>query len=204
MTLTKILRYKIKSGTESSYIEMQENVQKFYREHAEVDFSYLKDLQDSTLKVEVIRFFDSNSDEVIKTIDSDPRILSCFDQFKMEIWDSSIPIQEDVLEEEELSHSGKIHHLEIYCSNLEISSSFWGWFLSELGYKPFQKWQCGISFKLGPSYFVFVQAEEKYLTEGFHRCRPGLNHLAFHASSPKQIDELTIKLSMPIRKAYLT
>jgi catechol 2,3-dioxygenase-like lactoylglutathione lyase family enzyme len=77
---------------------------------------------------------------------------------------------------------------------LEISSSFWGWFLSELGYKPFQKWQCGISFKLGPSYIVFVEAEEKYLTEGFHRCRPGLNHLAFHASSPKQIDELTIKL----------
>ncbi len=72
MTLTKILRYKIKSGTESSYIEMQENVQKIYREHAEVDFSYLKDPQDSTLKVEVIRFFDSNSDEVIKIIDSDP------------------------------------------------------------------------------------------------------------------------------------
>ena len=66
--------------------------------------------------------------------------------------------------------------------------------MSELGYKPLQKWQCGISFKLAPSYIVFVQAEEKYLTEGFHRSRPGLNHLAFHASSPKQIDELTIKL----------
>lgn len=192
--ITKIYKYKIKLGSEKAYIKMQEQAQAFYREHAEVDFTYLKDSQNSLLRTEVIRFYDSNSVEVIQKIDSDPRVLKLFDQFTKEIWDNSLPIQEEILTEESISNTGKIHHVEIYCSELEKSSSFWGWFLSELGYKQYQKWESGISFKLGASYIVFVQAEEKHLKDGFHRCRPGLNHLAFHASSRQHIDELTSKL----------
>lgn len=192
--ITKIFKYKIKNGTEKAYLEMQESVQKLYREHAEVDFSYLKNPYDDTLRTEVIRFFDSNAHDVVKKIDSDPRVLKLFDLFTKEIWDNTIPIHEEVLTEEPLSNSGKIHHIEIYCSDLDKSSTFWSWFLIELGYKQFQKWQSGISFKLGASYIVFVQAEDKYSKDGFHRCRPGLNHLAFHASSPQQVDDITIKL----------
>ncbi|HWU43731.1 MAG TPA: VOC family protein, partial [Bdellovibrio sp.] len=177
-----------------AYLLMQEKVQTLYREHAEVDFSYLKDSQNPLLRTEVIKFFDTNSSEVIKKIDSDPRVLQLFDQFTKEIWDDSVPIQEEIFEEEPLSNSGKINHIEIYCSNLEKSADFWQWFLNELGYKPYQKWSSGVSFKLGASYIVFVQTEEKFLKNDFHRCRPGLNHLAFHASSPSHVDELTKKL----------
>lgn len=173
---------------------MQEKAQALYRQHAEVDFTYLKDSKNPLLRTEVIRFFDANSPEIIEKIDSDPRVLQLFNQFTKEIWDNSIPIQEEILNEEPLSNTGKIHHVEIYCSNLEKSAQFWGWFLGELGYKQYQKWESGVSFKLGGSYLVFVQAEKIFLESGFHRCRPGLNHLAFHGSSPEHIDELTRKL----------
>ncbi|MBU8919000.1 VOC family protein [Neobacillus sp. 114] len=89
---------------------------------------------------------------------------------------------------------GLIHHIELYVSNLKISADFWGWFLEELGYQVHQKWDRGQSWKLGETYIVFVQAEEKYLDVAYHRCRVGLNHLAFHASSRQQVEEMTSKL----------
>lgn len=87
-----------------------------------------------------------------------------------------------------------LHHLEIYVSNLSKSSEFWGWLLGELGYAPYQKWDSGISWKHGEIYLVFVQAEERYLDIAYHRSRVGLNHLAFHAESRQQVDEITTQL----------
>ncbi|MCY8807265.1 VOC family protein [Bacillus atrophaeus] len=87
-----------------------------------------------------------------------------------------------------------MHHIELYVSDLEASKRFWGWFLGELGYEPFQKWDSGISWKKDDFYLVFVQAEERFLEQGFHRRRIGLNHLAFHAESREQVDMMTEKL----------
>ncbi|MFD1453877.1 VOC family protein [Oceanobacillus sojae] len=89
---------------------------------------------------------------------------------------------------------GLIHHIELYVSDLSKSTAFWGWFLSELGYTSFQKWEGGQSWKLEDTYLVFVQAEERFLDIPYHRCRTGLNHLAFHASSREFVDEMTKKL----------
>jgi catechol 2,3-dioxygenase-like lactoylglutathione lyase family enzyme len=84
-----------------------------------------------------------------------------------------------------------LHHVEIYVSNLPKSVEFWGWLLPELGYELYQKWDSGISWKHRETYLVFVQAEEKYLDVPYHRCRAGLNHLAFHGNSREHIDEIT-------------
>lgn len=89
---------------------------------------------------------------------------------------------------------GLLHHIEIYVSNLENTIKFWGWFLGELGYEIYQKWENGQSWKLEETYIVFVQADEKYLDMPYHRCRVGLNHLAFHARSRKQVDKMTKEL----------
>lgn len=89
---------------------------------------------------------------------------------------------------------GVIHHIELYVSDLKRTVKFWGWFLEELGYSPFQKWEDGQSWKLDDTYIVFVQAKERFLDIPYHRCRVGLNHIAFHAESRKQVDELTTKL----------
>lgn len=84
-----------------------------------------------------------------------------------------------------------IHHIEINVSDLRRSAEFWGWFLSELGYTLYQQWEEGISWKSGNTYLVFVQTKEKYLEASYHRSQIGLNHLAFHAKSREQVDELT-------------
>lgn len=89
---------------------------------------------------------------------------------------------------------GLLHHIEIYVSDLEKTKSFWGWFLSELGYCISSEWSEGISYKLGDTYLVFVQTETPFLQFGYHRKRIGLNHLAFHAESKKMVDEMSDKL----------
>ena len=89
------------------------------------------------------------------------------------------------------SQAGLLHHVEIYVSDLNRSREFWHWFLDELGYSMYQEWDEGISFKLGETYLVFVQTSDKYQTPTYHRCRTGLNHLAFHAASRAQVDGIT-------------
>ncbi|MEC3885690.1 VOC family protein [Halobacillus sp. HZG1] len=89
---------------------------------------------------------------------------------------------------------GLLHHVEVYVSNLKRSEKFWGWFLEELGYKPYQQWVEGQSWKLGETYLVFVQTETEYLDIPYHRRRTGLNHFAFHASSRERVDEMTMML----------
>lgn len=63
-----------------------------------------------------------------------------------------------------------------------------------MGYKEYQSWEQGISYILGDSYIVFVQAEERFLDIPYHRCRAGLNHLAFHGETRDFVDEITQKL----------
>ena len=87
-------------------------------------------------------------------------------------------------------NKGLLHHVEIYVSDLKRSTEFWGWFLAKLGYKQISKWDMGESWMLGETYIVFVQAEERFLDIPYHRCRAGLNHLAFHAGSKQHVDEL--------------
>jgi catechol 2,3-dioxygenase-like lactoylglutathione lyase family enzyme len=94
-----------------------------------------------------------------------------------------------------------LHHVEIYVSNLSKTNEFWGWFLSELGYVQYQKWDSGVSWKYGETYIVFVQTEERFMDIAYHRCRVGLNHLAFHARSKEHVDEMTealIEKGIPI------
>jgi catechol 2,3-dioxygenase-like lactoylglutathione lyase family enzyme len=98
---------------------------------------------------------------------------------------------------------GLIHHIEIYVSDIKKTADFWGWFLEELGYHVYQEWNNGKSWRLGETYLVFVQAEERFLHFPYHRCRVGLNHLAFHAKSRLQVDEMTTQLeTMGIKILY--
>ncbi|MBK7158487.1 MAG: VOC family protein [Ignavibacteria bacterium] len=91
--------------------------------------------------------------------------------------------------------NGIIHHIEIYVSDLERTILFWEWLLTKkFTYEIFQKWDSGISFKLGETYIVFVQTEKKYLSNPYNRKNTGLNHLAFHCSSKEFVDTLTKEL----------
>lgn len=90
--------------------------------------------------------------------------------------------------------AGLLHHVELYVSSLERSSAFWGWLLESLGYVLYQQWPAGRSWKLGPTYIVFVQTASRFLDPPYHRRRVGLNHLAFHAESREQVDAIAAEL----------
>lgn len=89
---------------------------------------------------------------------------------------------------------GQLHHVELYVSDLERSTAFWNWFLGELGYELYQSWTGGRSYRLGATYLVFVQTEAAHLDPAYHRKRTGLNHLAFHAASRQQVDQIAAAL----------
>jgi catechol-2,3-dioxygenase len=85
---------------------------------------------------------------------------------------------------------GAIHHVELWVPNLDSAIVSWGWLLTALGYRMFQDWPGGRSWLSGHAYIVVEQSPAR--TASRHdRCRPGLNHLAFHVPSRQQVDELT-------------
>ncbi len=85
---------------------------------------------------------------------------------------------------------GAIHHIELWVSDLDRAVASWGWLLTALGYRLFQDWPGGRSWRAGHTYIVVEQSPAR--TAGRHdRCRPGLNHLAFHVGSREQADDLT-------------
>nr|WP_241432296.1 VOC family protein [Halogeometricum borinquense] len=90
--------------------------------------------------------------------------------------------------------AGMLHHVELYAADLDSAIEFYEWFLGELGYERYQRWESGQSWKLGPTYLVVVEAPDEYRDNDFHRRTPGLNHLAFHAESRAHVDELTRQL----------
>ncbi|MGT2895755.1 VOC family protein [Streptococcus entericus] len=83
-----------------------------------------------------------------------------------------------------------LHHIELYVSNLARSRAFYDILLPRLGYTLYQEWVQGFSMKKAEQYIVFVQTPDDFQKAGYHRCRTGLNHLAFHGGSREQVDQL--------------
>lgn len=81
-----------------------------------------------------------------------------------------------------------LHHVEIYVSDLSKSRAFYDFLLEGLGYTLYQEWERGFSYQKAEQYLVFVQTSADFRDSGYHRCRTGLNHLAFHAGSASDID----------------
>ncbi len=83
-----------------------------------------------------------------------------------------------------------LHHIELYVSDLAKSRDFYEFLLPYLGYELYQDWPQGFSMKMAEHYIVFVQTPADFLEAGYHRCRIGLNHLAFHGGRLEQVDNL--------------
>jgi catechol 2,3-dioxygenase-like lactoylglutathione lyase family enzyme len=85
---------------------------------------------------------------------------------------------------------GMLHHVELWVPDLDRAVASWGWLLGELGYEEFQRWPDGRSWRLGETYLV-VERSPALTAAAHERCRPGLNHLALHAGSRAELDQLT-------------
>lgn len=104
---------------------------------------------------------------------------------------------------------GQIHHIELWVPNLEKTLKFWRWILEYLGYQQYQKWDNGVSFKLGVTYIAFEQVDKENLSQ-YNRKKVGLNHLAFHLGSQSEIKNLVkllnqkgIPLLYQVQEKYL-
>lgn len=85
--------------------------------------------------------------------------------------------------------AGQLHHVELNAADLDAAVDFWDWFLGRLGYEQKDEWDGGRSWVNGPTYVVLVSADDP--GGSFDRGSPGLNHLAFHASSRDLVDAIT-------------
>jgi catechol 2,3-dioxygenase-like lactoylglutathione lyase family enzyme len=89
-----------------------------------------------------------------------------------------------------MAEHGALHHVEIWVPDLARAVASFGGLLERLGYRVVQDWPSGRSWQLGQTYLVFEQSPA--LTAREHdRCRPGLNHLAFHVADRATVDALT-------------
>ncbi len=85
---------------------------------------------------------------------------------------------------------GAIHHIELWVPNLDRAIVSWGWLLTALGYRMFQDWPGGRSWQSGHAYIVVEQSPARVASR-HDRCRPGLNHLAFHVPNRPHVEQLT-------------
>lgn len=90
--------------------------------------------------------------------------------------------------------AGSLHHIELYVSDLERSLAFWDWLLSRWGYRTHQEWPGGKSLIRGGTSLVFVQTPADSADAPYDRRHTGLNHLAFHVGSAREVDDLTAAL----------
>ncbi|HET9092254.1 MAG TPA: GNAT family N-acetyltransferase [Acidimicrobiales bacterium] len=102
------------------------------------------------------------------------------------LWDEANPALQ--LVKHVGTHTG-VHHVELWVPDLARALGSFGWLLDALGYRVFQEWAAGRSWRRDGHYVVLEQSPA--LTAPHHdRLRPGLNHLAFHAGEPAWIDRL--------------
>ncbi|MFJ6073607.1 VOC family protein [Streptomyces sp. NPDC093065] len=103
---------------------------------------------------------------------------------------------------------GTLHHVELWVADLHRALASLGWLLQALGYAVHQDWDRGRSWRLGPTYLVIEQSPA-LTAERHDRCRPGLNHLAFHVEDAAMAERLAAdaaqhgwRLMFPERHPY--
>lgn len=89
-----------------------------------------------------------------------------------------------------------VGHIGINLSNSKKSFSLWKDLFSYFEFKITDE---GRHFDAsdGSSYFCVSVTGKKYKTEGFHRKRTGLNHIALRVSSPELVDQFVSEFLVP-------
>jgi ribonuclease HI/catechol 2,3-dioxygenase-like lactoylglutathione lyase family enzyme len=84
--------------------------------------------------------------------------------------------------------AGRLHHVEVWTRDLAGAKESLGWLLERLGFPLRDTWEQGVSYGSDEFYVVLESGPDVRGTA--ERCRPGVNHLAFHAGSRDDVDLL--------------
>lgn len=82
--------------------------------------------------------------------------------------------------------AGGLHHVEIQVVDAAAKTAV-EWLLERLGYSVADEWDTGCSWALGATYIVLEQARRDTTHD---RRGSGVNHLAFRAGAPHEVDAL--------------
>lgn len=83
-----------------------------------------------------------------------------------------------------------VHHVELWVADLGAAEKTFGWLFAELGWHEYQRWDRGVSWRLGDSYVV-VEDSPARTGDRHERTAPGINHLALHAGTRDDVDRIT-------------
>ena len=86
--------------------------------------------------------------------------------------------------------AGGLHHVEVWVADLAAAEHSWGWLLTALGFTERDRWPGGSSWSHGDGPYLVIESGPDVVATRHDRLRPGLNHLAFDAGSPQDVDEL--------------
>lgn len=84
---------------------------------------------------------------------------------------------------------GRLHHVEIWVQDLARARQTLGWLFQQLGYAVSGEWSEGTSYQ-GAGEYLVLESGPDVGPGGHDRLRPGLNHLAFQAGTPADVDAL--------------
>ena len=85
--------------------------------------------------------------------------------------------------------TGRVHHTEIWVRDFPRAEASLGWLLERLGFVRSDTWATGANWQ-GAHGYIVLEAGADVLPAEHERRRPGLNHLAFGAGSPADVDLL--------------
>ncbi|QDP97270.1 glyoxalase [Microlunatus elymi] len=77
--------------------------------------------------------------------------------------------------------SAAIHHVELWLPELGEQLPGWNWLFGELGWKPYQHWEIGQSWRAADGSYVVIEQSPDLEDAPFRRTRAGINHLALTA-----------------------
>lgn len=81
------------------------------------------------------------------------------------------------------------HHVEVWVADLVQARAEWGWLLGELSFVRVGAWTEGESWEAGGAYLTLTTSPN--ISGATHdRRAPGVNHLAFKAGGPRQVDDI--------------
>lgn len=83
----------------------------------------------------------------------------------------------------------KLSHIDLNVSQYAKSIRFYDMILIPLGWKRTVCSESWTNYTDGSMKICICPTQEKYVADGFHRKRTGLNHLAFYANSKQEVDD---------------
>ncbi len=85
---------------------------------------------------------------------------------------------------------GRFDHMDVYVGDLARSVAFWGPLLELLGSAKGADRPTAKSWKIAGAEIFFVQSEADFVTQGYHRKRIGLNHVAFAVGDRGELEQV--------------